>query len=161
MASAPTPELAASTASRVWARPRFIKTKVASLAVAGTLLGTTGLAAAGVLPDPVQDAAHRILSTVGINVPSASDEREPGADDEGGDRQSGIADTNVSEGDDTSPSSRGAGDEDSTIDGVIDPGTDGNTDDPVSDHPGNGTPPDDPGNGNGNPPDDPGNGNLR
>ena len=59
-------------------RSRFYRAKVTSLVVIGTLLGTTGLAAAGVLPDPVQDAVHRILSTVGIDVPSAHDHPNTG-----------------------------------------------------------------------------------
>ncbi len=51
------------------------KAKVASLAFAGGLLGTTGLAAAGVLPAPIQDAAHQILSKVGIDVPTSREHR--------------------------------------------------------------------------------------
>lgn len=57
---------------RKWStRSRFFKTKVASLVVAGTLIGTTGLAAAGALPAPLQDAASKVLAKVGISVPTS------------------------------------------------------------------------------------------
>jgi hypothetical protein len=52
-------------------RSRFFRVKVAGLVVAGTVLGTTGLAAAGVLPDAAQNAASSVLSTIGISVPAA------------------------------------------------------------------------------------------
>jgi hypothetical protein len=153
---APTLGPARRTTSRGRAGSRFIKTKVASLAFAGTLLGTTGLAAAGVLPDPIQDAAHQILSTVGIDVPSASDDREPGAGGEDGERPAATTDADVS------------GNEQRHPGGTIDPGSEGDNDAPDNENHGNGNPPDDPGNanppddpghGNGNPPDDPGNAN--
>ncbi len=50
-------------------RPRFVRAKIAGLVVAGTLVGTTGLAAAGVLPDAAENAASHVLSNVGISVP--------------------------------------------------------------------------------------------
>jgi hypothetical protein len=73
---------AASRSSRGRTGSSSLRTKVASLAFAGTLLGTTGLAAAGVLPDPVQEVAHRILSKVGIDVPGPSDHRPADPEDE-------------------------------------------------------------------------------
>jgi hypothetical protein len=60
------------------------RVKVSGLVVVGTLVGTSGLAAAGVLPAPVQDVAHRIFSAVGIEVPSASDRPDTVADQRGG-----------------------------------------------------------------------------
>ena len=47
--------------------------KVAGVVLAGALLGSTGLAAAGVLPDAAQDAFARVLDAVGISVPAGSD----------------------------------------------------------------------------------------
>jgi hypothetical protein len=61
-----------AASGRKWApRSRFFKTKVASLVLVGTLVGTTGLAVAGVLPAPLQDAASSVLATVGISVPTS------------------------------------------------------------------------------------------
>jgi hypothetical protein len=54
-------------------RSRFFRVKVAGLVVAGTVLGTTGLAAAGVLPDAAQNAASSVLSSIGISVPAADE----------------------------------------------------------------------------------------
>ena len=54
-------------------RSRFFRVKVVGLVVAGTILGTTGLAAAGVLPDAAQNAASTVLSKVGISVPAADE----------------------------------------------------------------------------------------
>jgi hypothetical protein len=92
----PAPTLGAvrqqTSATPRWTRSRLFRTKVASLAFAGALLGTTGLAAAGVLPDPVQDVAHDVLAKVGIHVPSASGDPadEPGgAEPAGGGVQEG------------------------------------------------------------------------
>lgn len=48
---------------------RLFRIKVTAVAFAGTLVGTSGLAAAGVLPDPIQHAAARVLGSVGITVP--------------------------------------------------------------------------------------------
>jgi hypothetical protein len=52
-------------------RSRFFRAKVASLVLVGTLIGTTGLAAAGALPAPLQDAASKVLAKVGISVPTS------------------------------------------------------------------------------------------
>ena len=54
-------------------RGRFFRAKVAGLVVAGTLVGSTGLAFAGVLPDAAQNAAATVLSKVGITIPAADD----------------------------------------------------------------------------------------
>lgn len=43
------------------------------------LLGSTSLAAAGVLPAPAQSAAHETLGRIGIEVPETSDDRSPQA----------------------------------------------------------------------------------
>ena len=51
----------------------LVRTKVTALVFAGTLVGTSGMAAAGALPAPVQDVAARVLSTVGIHVPHSAD----------------------------------------------------------------------------------------
>jgi hypothetical protein len=50
-------------------RARAVKLKVGGAFFAGLLIGGTGLATAGALPGPAQDAAHSALSTVGVNVP--------------------------------------------------------------------------------------------
>ena len=42
----------------------------AAAVVAGLLLGSTGLAAADVLPDPAQHVAHTALKRVGVDVPN-------------------------------------------------------------------------------------------
>jgi hypothetical protein len=61
-----------AASGRKWAaRSRFFKTKLASIALVGTLLGTTGMAVAGVLPAPLQDAASSVLAKVGISVPTS------------------------------------------------------------------------------------------
>src|SRR5947209_3612464 len=49
------------------------KLKVAAAAAGGFLIGSVGLASAGSLPAPAQDAARSALSTVGINVPPGHD----------------------------------------------------------------------------------------
>ena len=54
-------------------RRRFGWKAVAAAAIAGFLVGSTGLAAAGVLPDPAQDVAHDVLDTVGIDVPRSTE----------------------------------------------------------------------------------------
>jgi hypothetical protein len=51
-------------------RPRFVRAKIVGIVVAGTLIGTTGLAAAGVLPDAAQNAASTVLAKIGVSVPS-------------------------------------------------------------------------------------------
>jgi len=52
---------------------RSFRLKIVGLAFVGALLGTSGLAVAGALPRPIQDAAAEVLSTVGIDVPSSVD----------------------------------------------------------------------------------------
>jgi len=54
-------------------RPKLYRAKLAGLVVAGTLAGTTGLAAAGALPDAAQDVASDVLARVGITVPAGDD----------------------------------------------------------------------------------------
>jgi hypothetical protein len=46
---------------------------VAAAAFVGFLAGSTGLAAAGTLPDPAQDLAHDVLARVGVNVPRSTE----------------------------------------------------------------------------------------
>lgn len=55
------------------ARFRFGWRAVAGAAVIGFLAGSTGLAAAGTLPDPAQDVAHDVLGAVGIDVPRSTE----------------------------------------------------------------------------------------
>lgn len=79
-------------------RSRQMKTlshrvKLAGVVVLGTLAGSTGLAAAGVLPDPAQDALSGVLERVGISVP-ASDTHPASS----GEEISGIATTTTSTG---------------------------------------------------------------
>jgi hypothetical protein len=50
-------------------RSKGSRLKVAGLVVLGTLLGTSGLAVAGVLPDTAQDMLSNVLDRVGISVP--------------------------------------------------------------------------------------------
>jgi hypothetical protein len=50
-------------------RSRFLGGKLVAASVTGLLLIGTGLAFAGDLPGPAQNAAHTILAKVGINVP--------------------------------------------------------------------------------------------
>ena len=45
------------------------KLRLAGAFLAGLLLGSTGLAAADVLPDPAQHVAHTVLGRVGVDVP--------------------------------------------------------------------------------------------
>ena len=47
--------------------------KIGALVVVGTLVGSTGLAAAGALPDAVQDALSYVLDKVGISVPAGGE----------------------------------------------------------------------------------------
>jgi len=68
-----TPHSPVPATRRSSVRSRFFRVKVAGLVVAGTVLGTTGLAAAGVLPDAAQNAASSVLSSVGISVPAADE----------------------------------------------------------------------------------------
>jgi hypothetical protein len=50
------------------------------LVVVGAMVGSTGLAAAGVLPDAAQDAFAHVLDRVGISVPAGGD--RPATSDE-------------------------------------------------------------------------------
>ncbi len=61
------------TPRRSKVRSRSFRAKVAGLVVVGTLAGTTGLAAAGVLPDPAQDVVSDVLAKVGISVPAGDE----------------------------------------------------------------------------------------
>lgn len=68
------------------ARRRRRRAALAGVAGAGLLLGSTSLAAAGVLPAPAQTAMHRTLEQIGIDVPRARradaprrSETDPGA----------------------------------------------------------------------------------
>jgi hypothetical protein len=54
-------------------RPNGYRLKVVGLVALGTLLGTSGLAAAGVLPDTAQDVLSNVLDRVGISVPTGDD----------------------------------------------------------------------------------------
>ena len=56
-------------ASAVQSSRRRAKVRVAGIVVAGVLVGSTSLAAAGALPDPAQHFAHRALDNVGVKVP--------------------------------------------------------------------------------------------
>ena len=62
--------------------------KIGGLVVIGALIGSTGLAAAGVLPDAAQDAFSKVLDKVGITVPPGSE--HPASS---GDEVSGVATT--------------------------------------------------------------------
>jgi len=66
-----TPHSPVPATRRSSVRSRFFRVKIAGLVVAGTVLGTSGLAAAGVLPDAAQNAASSVLSSIGISVPAA------------------------------------------------------------------------------------------
>jgi hypothetical protein len=92
-AALPTP--ARSGARPRTARSRYFRIKVTSLVVVGTLIGTSGLAAAGVLPDPVQTAASRVLDAIGIDVPDPSAVEHPAST---GEEISEIATTTDAEG---------------------------------------------------------------
>jgi len=63
--------------------------------VVGTMIGTSGLAMAGVLPDPVQSAASRVLDVVGIHAPDPSEVEHPAST---GEEISHIATTTDAEG---------------------------------------------------------------
>jgi hypothetical protein len=53
-------------------RSRSHRGKIGGLVVIGAMVGSTGLAAAGVLPDAAQDAFSHVLDKVGITVPARS-----------------------------------------------------------------------------------------
>lgn len=48
---------------------RFGRAWIAAAAIVGFFAGSTGLAAAGALPDPAQDVAHDVLAAVQVDVP--------------------------------------------------------------------------------------------
>jgi hypothetical protein len=50
--------------------PKGYRLKVAGILAFGTLLGTSGLAAAGVLPDTAQEKLSNVLDRVGISIPT-------------------------------------------------------------------------------------------
>ena len=58
---------------RSWRR----RARVAGVVLAGALVGSTGLAFAGALPDAAQDAFADVLDRVGITVPAGHDAPEP------------------------------------------------------------------------------------
>jgi hypothetical protein len=51
-------------------RSNYVRAKVIGLVTAGTLVGTGGMAMAGVLPAPAQDAVAKVFATAGITIPS-------------------------------------------------------------------------------------------
>jgi hypothetical protein len=67
--------------------------KVGGLVVVGALVGSTGLAAAGVLPDAAHDAVSNVFDRVGITIPASGD--HPATS---GDEVSSIATTTVATG---------------------------------------------------------------
>jgi hypothetical protein len=69
-------------------RTRSHRGKLGGLIVVGALVGSTGLAAAGVLPDAAQDAFSHVLEKVGITMPAGTD--HPASS---GEELSGIATT--------------------------------------------------------------------
>src|SRR6185503_1463807 len=62
------------------ARSRSHRGKIGALVVVGAMVGSTGLAAAGALPDAAQDAFAHVLDKVGITVPAGND--HPASSDE-------------------------------------------------------------------------------
>ena len=64
-------DLATPLIERARRARRLVQAKISALVFAGTLVGTTGMAAAGALPAPMQDAAATVLDKVGIHVPSS------------------------------------------------------------------------------------------
>lgn len=68
-------ELAALTPGRSTVHGRSLRSKLLVPVVAGAIVvGTTGLAMAGALPAPAQDAFARVLDRVGITVPASGDQ---------------------------------------------------------------------------------------
>jgi hypothetical protein len=62
------------THTRRWRmRSKLSRAKLAGMVIVGTMIGTTGMAAANVLPDPAQNVVSNALSHVGLTVPSATD----------------------------------------------------------------------------------------
>ena len=70
------------------ARSRTHGGKIGGLVVVGAMLGSTGLAAAGVLPDAAQDAFSHVFEKIGITVPAGAN--HPASS---GEELSGIATT--------------------------------------------------------------------
>ncbi|HZD78953.1 MAG TPA: hypothetical protein VE646_02780 [Actinomycetota bacterium] len=68
------------TPRRSTVRPKHFRAKLTGILVIGTLVGTTGLAAAGVLPDPAQNVVSDALSQVGITIPSIEHPASTGTD---------------------------------------------------------------------------------
>jgi hypothetical protein len=75
------PDLAAAHLTQMAAAGPVVAAKtrrswraVAAAAVVGFLAGSTGLAAAGTLPDPAQDVAHSVLGAVGVDVPRSTED---------------------------------------------------------------------------------------
>jgi hypothetical protein len=54
-------------------RAKSHRGRIGGLVVVGALVGSTGLAAAGVLPDAAQDAFSHVLDKVGITLPTGTD----------------------------------------------------------------------------------------
>ncbi|MGE5227547.1 MAG: hypothetical protein ACM3OO_11795 [Planctomycetaceae bacterium] len=68
-------ELAALTPGRSSVQVRSLRRKLLVPVVAGAIVvGTTGLAMAGALPAPAQDAFATVLDRVGITVPASADQ---------------------------------------------------------------------------------------
>ena len=61
-------------------RSRSHRGKIGAVIVVGAMVGSTGLAAAGVLPDAAQDAFAHVLDKVGITVPAGGN--HPGSSGE-------------------------------------------------------------------------------
>lgn len=85
------------------ARPRRPRRKrlvarLAAVALATSLFGTTGAAFAGALPDPVQNFAAHVLSKIGISIPQAAAEVP--------DRSDWFDDSHVARPSESSPSSQ-------------------------------------------------------
>lgn len=54
-----------------------VRIKIGAAAVAGFAVGSLGLATAGALPGPAQDAAHAVLDSVGVGVPPGHQPYDP------------------------------------------------------------------------------------
>jgi hypothetical protein len=52
---------------------RIHRLRVGGLVIVGALVGSTGLAAAGALPDAAQDAVSNVFDRVGITIPASGD----------------------------------------------------------------------------------------
>ena len=74
-------------------RSKSYRLKVSGLVVVGTLAATSGLAAAGALPDAAQEALSGVLDRVGITVPAGGD--HPASS---GEEISGVATATEAEG---------------------------------------------------------------